>query len=208
MIAFCWSFSGFGSFLGCFFGWCSFDWGGSFGFGWGSFSGSASSCFGFGSSFLGTSVVSDVGGGFFSPSTQEVQPLDIELFDFSITEITEKQATLEVKFKFTNSNFKSIMLHNIKYSIYHDDVRIAVEEIGSSPEGFLASPNYFIITNERPVPIGEKLTITNTGNTPEVWNALENNDLNWRISGEAFFNLSSITAGQENILEFSFSKHD
>ena len=80
--------------------------------------------------------------------------------------------------------------------------------MGSQPEGFLASPNYYIITNERPVAIGEKLTITNTGNTPEVWNALENNDLNWKISGEAFFNLSSITAGQENILEFSFSKYD
>ena len=156
----------------------------------------------------GTSVVSDVGGGFFSPPTQEVQPLDIELFDFSITEITEKQATLEVKFKFTNSNFKSIMLHNVKYSIYHDDVRIAVEEIGSSPEGFLASPNYFIITNERPVPIGEKFTITNTGNTPELWEILTENELNWRVSGEAFFNLSSITAGQENILEFDFSKND
>ena len=169
--------------------------------------------FTFGSNFLGTSVVSDVGGGFFSPSTQEVQPLDIELFDFSIIEITEKQATLEVKFKFTNSNFKSIMLHNIKYSIYHDDVRIAVEEIGSSPEGFLASPNYFIITNERPVPIGEKFTIMNTGKTPELWDTLTNwknsgKELNWRISGEAFYNLSSITAGYENIVKFNFSKYD
>ena len=122
----------------------------------------------------GTSVVSDVGGGFFSPPTQEVQPLDIELFDFSIIEITEKQATLEVKFKFSNPNFKSIMLHSIKYSIYHDDVRIAVEEIGSSPEGFLASPNYFIITNERPVPLGDKFTIMNTGKTPGLWEALTN----------------------------------
>ena len=169
--------------------------------------------FTFGSSFLGTSVVSDVGGGFFSPSTQEVQPLDIELFDFSIIEITEKQATLEVKFKFSNPNFKSIMLHSIKYSIYHDDVRIAVEEIGSTPEGFLASPNYFIITNERPVPIGEKFTIMNTGKTSELWEALTNwknsgEELNWRISGEAFFNLSSITAGYENIVKFNFSKHD
>ena len=169
--------------------------------------------FTFGSNFLGTSVVSDVGGGFFSPSTQEVQPLDIELFDFSIIEITEKQATLEVKFKFTNSNFKSIMLHNVKYSIYHDDVRIAVEEIGSTPEGFLASPNYFIITNERPVPIGEKFTIMNTGKTPELWDTLTNwknsgKELNWRISGEAFYNLSSITAGYENIVEFNFSKYD
>ena len=58
----------------------------------------------------GTTVVSDVGGGFFSPETQEVLPLEIELFDFSILEITEKQATLEIKFKVSNPNYKSIML--------------------------------------------------------------------------------------------------
>ena len=161
----------------------------------------------------GTSVVSDVGGGFFSPSTQDVLPLEIELFDFSILEIAEKQATLEIKFKISNPNFKSIMLQHIKYSVYHNDVQIAVGELGSTPEGFLASPNYYVITNERPVPLGEKFTIKNTGQTPELWEALTSwknsgEELNWRISGEAFFNLSSITAGQENILKFDFSKYD
>ena len=161
----------------------------------------------------GTTVISDVGGGFFSSSTQEVLPINVELFDFSIVEITDKQAVIGVKFKFSNQNFKSVMLQHVKYSIYHDDTRIVIGEIGSIPEGFLASPNYFIITNERPVAIGEKITITNTGNTPELWEALTNwknsgTELNWRISGEAFSNLSSITAGQENIIEFSFSKHD
>ncbi len=128
----------------------------------------------------GTSVVSDVGGGFFSPSTQDVLPLEIELFDFSILEIAEKQATLEIKFKISNPNFKSIMLQHIKYSVYHNDVRIAVGELGSTPEGFLASPNYYIITNERPVPLGEKFTIKNTGQTPELWEALTS----WKNSGE------------------------
>jgi len=156
----------------------------------------------------GTSVVSDTEGGFFSPSTQEVLPLEIELFDFSVLEITEKRATLEIKFKVSNPNFKSVMLQHIKYSVYHNDVRIAVGEIGTAPEGFLASPNYYIILNERPSLIGEKFTITNTGNTPELWKALAKNELNWRISGEAFFNLSSITEGQENILKFDFSKYD
>jgi len=156
----------------------------------------------------GTSVVSDVEGGFFSPSTQEVLPLTIELFDFSVLEITEKQATLEIKFKVSNPNFKSVMLQHIKYLVYHNDVRIVIGEIGTAPEGFLASPNYFIILNERPSLIGEKFTITNTGNTPELWEALTKNELNWRVSGEAFFNLSSITAGQENILKFDFSKYD
>ena len=156
----------------------------------------------------GTTVVSDVGGGFFSPETQEVLPLEIELFDFSILEITEKQATLEIKFKVSNPNYKSIMLQHLKYSVYHNNDRIAVGELGATPEGFLASPNYFVITSERPVPLGEKFTIINTGNNPELWEALSKNELNWRISGEAFFNLSSITAGYENIIKFDFSKHD
>ena len=158
---------------------------------------------------------SDVEGGFFSPSTQaqQVLPIDVELFDISILEITDNQAILEIKFMFSNPNFKSVMLQHVKYSIYHNDARIAIGELGASPEGFLASPNYYIITNERPVAIGEKLAITNTGNTPELWEALTNwknsgTELNWRISGEAYFNLSSLTAGQENILKFDFSKHD
>ena len=162
----------------------------------------------------GTSIISDVEGGFFSSSNQEQQvlPIVVELFNFSILEITDKQATLEIDFKISNPNFKSVMLQHVKYSIYHDDVRIAAGELGSSPEGFLAAPNYYMIM-DRPVPIGEKLTITNTGNTPELWEALtawKNSDteLNWRISGEAFFNLSSLTAGQENILKFDFSKYD
>ena len=156
----------------------------------------------------GTTVVSDVGGGFFSPETQEVLPLEIELFDFSILEITEKQATLEIKFKVSNPNYKSIMLQHLKYSVYHNNDRIAVGELGATPEGFLASPNYYVITSERPVPLGEKFTIINTGNNPELWEALSKNELNWRISGEAFFNLSSITTGQENTLKFDFSEND
>ena len=156
----------------------------------------------------GTSVVSDVEGGFFSPSTQEVLPLTIELFDFSVLEVTEKQATLEIKFKVSNPNFKSVMLQHIKYSVYHNDVRIVIGEIGTAPEGFLASPNYFIILNGRPTIIGEKFTIINTGNTPELWETLTKNELNWRVSGEAFFNLSSITTGQENTLKFDFSEND
>ena len=155
----------------------------------------------------GTSVVSDVGGGFFSPSTQQVLPLEIELFDISILEVTEKEATLQLKFKVSNPNFKSVMLQHIKYSVYHNDARITTGGLGSAPEGFLASSNYFIILNERPTIIGEKFTIINTGNTPELWETLTKNELNWRVSGEAFFNLSSITAGQENILKFDFSKN-
>ena len=162
--------------------------------------------------FTGNSVISDVGedGFFASPSDQgqTVLPLDIDLHDLSILEVTEKQATLNVEFKVSNPNFKSVMLQLIKYSVYHDDELIVVGEIGTRPEGGVTSPNYFIILNERPSIIGEKFTIKNTGNTPELWQTLNNDELNWRVNAEIFFNLSSLTSGQENTLTLDFSKQD
>ena len=162
--------------------------------------------------FTGTSVISDVGedGFFTSPSDlgQTVSPLEIDLHDFSILEVSEKRATLQVEFKVTNPNFKSVMLQLIKYSIYHDDELIEVGEIGTRPEGGITSPNYFIILNERPLIVGEKFTIKNTGNTPELWQALNNDELNWRVTAEIFYNLSSLTSGQENTSTFDFSKQD
>ena len=164
----------------------------------------------------GMSIISDVGeGGFLSPSTQDqtVLPVSIELFNFSIIEINERKATLELEFKVTNPNFKSVMLQHVKYSVYHDGKRIAAGGIGSSPEGFVDTPNYFIVLNERPLIVGEKIIVENSGNTPALWEALENwknsgAELDWRITGEAFFNLSSLTSGQENILHYDFSKYD
>tara|TARA_Y100001949_G_scaffold36265_1_gene28937 strand:- start:1917 stop:2462 length:546 start_codon:yes stop_codon:yes gene_type:complete len=155
--------------------------------------------------------VSDIGkGGFLTPSTEEqiIYPVEIVLHDLTVLEVSEKEATLEVKFKISNPNFKSVMLQHIKYLIYHNDLQIEVGEIGTSPEGFLASPNYFLILNERPSIIGEKFTIKNSGNNPELWEALSKNALNWRVTGDAFFNLSSLTAGQENIIAFDISKQD
>ena len=142
-----------------------------------------------------------------------VLPLNIELFNFSIIELDERQATLELEFKVTNPNFKSVMLQHVKYSVYNDDKRIVAGGIGSTPEGFVDTPNYFIVLNERPLIVGEKFIIKNSGNTPVLWEALNNwknsgVELDWRITGDAFINLSSLTSGQENILSFDFSKYD
>ena len=137
---------------------------------------------------------------------QSVLPLQIELYDLSVLEVDERSATLEIKFKVSNPNFKSVMLQLIKYSIYHDDSRIIAGQIGTKPGGFVETSNYFIILNERPSLIGEKITIKNTGNMPEIWEAFVSNSLNWRVTGETYSNLSSLTSGQENILTFDFTK--
>jgi len=70
-------------------------------------------------------------------------------------------------------------------------------------EWWIAS-NYFTILSEQPTILRETITIKNTGNLPEFWDALTNNAPQWKIKGEASFNLSSITAGGENEITFEF----
>ena len=159
--------------------------------------------------FSGSSIISDVsndGIEFIPSKTPEVLPIQVELERFTILEVSEKMATLDLKFKFTNPNQKSLLLHLIEYKVHHDGQRIAAGEIGSRPQGMVDGSNYFIITSSMPNKIGEKFIIKNEGKTPELWKALENNELEWTISGQAFYNLSSITAGGEKTVSFEFSK--
>ena len=161
--------------------------------------------------FSGT-LISDVGGGEFAPFQEpEVLPLQIEFHNLSVLEISEKQATLDIEFIVSNPNFKSVMVQRLKYTVFHDDTRIVAGEVGSSPTGFVDTSNYFLILNERPVTLGEKFIVKNTGDA-ELWEKLEislvegKNALNWRITAEAYSNLSSLTSGQENIASFEFTK--
>ena len=161
--------------------------------------------------FSGT-LISDVSDGVFSPFQEpEVLPLEIEFHNLSVLEISERQATLEIEFIVSNPNFKSVMLQRLKYTVFHDDTRIVAGEVGSSPTGFVDTSNYYLILNERPVTLGEKFIVKNTGDA-ELWEKLEmslaegKNALNWRITVDAFSNLSSLTSGQENIASFEFTK--
>ena len=161
--------------------------------------------------FSGT-LISDVSDGVFSPFQEpEVLPLEIEFHNLSVLEISERQATLKIEFIVSNPNFKSVMLQRLKYTVFHDDTRIVAGEVGSSPTGFVDTSNYYLILNERPVTLGEKFIVKNTGDA-ELWEKLEMSlaegkiTLNWRITVDAFSNLSSLTSGQENIASFEFTK--
>ena len=54
--------------------------------------------------------------------------------------------------------------------------------------------------------ISDEFNIKNTGQIPELWSALENGDPKWRVTGEAYYNLSSMTAGGENVVDFEFTR--
>ena len=159
--------------------------------------------------FSGSQFINDIskdGLGKLSPAQIQVIPLQIELAKLSVIEVTDEQATVQIDFKVTDLNYKSIILQLIKYELYENGVRITTEEIGQRPEGMVDVSNYFTILSNSPQIIGEKITIRNTGNTPEFWSALTNNTTKWTVKGEAYYNLSSMTSGQENITPFEFTR--
>jgi LEA14-like dessication related protein len=160
--------------------------------------------------FSGSVIIDDVTGrNVLSPSEipNVILPLEVDLVDISILEVNEKAATVEVQFKVTNPNSKSVILQLINYELYENDLRIKISQIGERPIGMVDSSNYFTILPEIPTFLKDTVTIKNTGNTPELWDALSNNTPQWKIKGEASFNLSSITAGGENEISFEFHKN-
>lgn len=155
----------------------------------------------------GSSFIDDTSGGnIISPSEapRVALPLEFELIDLSILEVNEKAATIHVEFKVTNPNFKSVLLQVVTYNLYENDVRVAISQIGERPVAMLEGSNFFTILNERPTILKDTITIKNSGDTPELWDALMSNTPEWKITGEAFSNLSSITAGRENENTFEF----
>ena len=157
--------------------------------------------------FSGSTIIDDTSGGsIVSPSEapRQALPVEFELEDISILEVNEKAAIIQVEFLVTNPNFKAVILQVIKYELYENDIRVAVSQIGERPVGMIEASNYFTILSEQPTILRDTITIKNSGNVPEFWNALINNTPEWKIKGEAFFNLSSITAGGENEITFEF----
>ncbi len=157
--------------------------------------------------FSGSSIIDDTSGGnILSPSEvpRQTLPIKFELEDISILEVNDKAATIKVAFKVTNPNFKSVILQVITYELYENDVRIKLSQIGERPVGMLETSNYFPILSDRPTFLKDTITIKNTGNSPELWDALMNNTPQWKIKGVAYFSLSSITSGGENEITFEF----
>ena len=161
--------------------------------------------------YSGTSIIDDTTGEVrigTSGGMPTLIPLIIELEDIEILNVDERIAFVEISFKVTNPNYKGVILEMIRYTIYEDGMKIGSQSIGdrAAPGGIVSASNYFTILSDRPSMISDEFTIKNNGQIPELWSALENGDPEWRVTGEAYYNLSSMTAGQENEVTFEFTR--
>jgi hypothetical protein len=161
----------------------------------------------------GSSTVSDVP----SDNNQETDPsqqtssLSVELNDISIKEVTPRGATIEIAFKINNPNSNSVIVQVMDYQLfetgYSNKEQISGGQIGSRPEGMVEfGSDYYVLLAENTIILKDKIVLKNTGNTPKLWSDLESDTAKWRVTGTVFYNLSSMTSGQENTLNFEFEK--
>lgn len=139
-----------------------------------------------------------------------VEPIKIELEDVIILEVTERAAVLEIQFKLDNPNSRSVIAQQLKYSLFgstgSDEFKIISGEIGKRPEGMVDGSNYYTLLSKSSIILKDKVTLDYPGNSPELMQILENNQSNWRVTGDLFYNLSSMTSGHENEVHFELTK--
>ena len=135
-----------------------------------------------------------------------VESVNVELEDVSILQVSDRAAIIEIKFKLDNPNSRSVIANLLSYSLYasHDseEYKMATGTIGSRPEGMVDGSDYYIILSNNSVVLKDKIVLDYPGNSPELMSILESSNPSWRVEGYVFFNLSSMTSGQENEIYF------
>lgn len=160
----------------------------------------------------GQAVIDDVSGGpagFLQAPGEELVPIEevrVRLVGVTVEEVHERAATLTVQFEVTNPNEKSVILQYLKYELFEGGSRVHVGEIGSRPSSFVSESNYFTLLAGQPTVLTDVVTLRNTGSTPDLWRAMSDGTASWTISGEAFFNISSMTRGGENTVAFELAQ--
>ncbi len=140
-----------------------------------------------------------------------VNPLEIELDDISVTQISERTATIKIAFKIINPNPGAVIVQTMDYQLfetgYSESEQISGGEIGSRPTGMVEfGSNYYVLLGDNSIILKDTINLRNSGNTPELWTSLKDNTASWHVTGDVFYNLSSMTSGQENELHFDFTK--
>jgi len=144
-----------------------------------------------------------------NPNALKIKPLEIGLQNLSVDKITERSATIKIAFKVANPNPRAVIVESLHYRLYvttySDDEQIAGGEIGSRPTAMLEfGSNYYTLLGNNAIVLKETISLQGHQTDPELWELLKSDSPAWRVTGDIFYNLSSMTSGQENILPFEF----
>ena len=160
--------------------------------------------------FITTSNINTSEDGSAQEISNQVEPITVELEEVSILQVSERAAIIEIQFKLNNPNSRSVIAQMLHYSLFASndsgELKIVSGEIGSRPTGMVDGSNYFTLLSNNSVILKDKVVLDYPGNSPDLMAILESNDPTWKAEGTVFFNLSSMTSGQENEIRFESTK--
>ena len=145
-----------------------------------------------------------------------IELLKVELADISVTKINERSATIEIAFEIFNPNPRAVIVQTMDYNLFETGFssyeQLAGGTIGSRPEGMVEfGSNYYTLLGDNSIVLKKKMVIKNTASSSELWDSLkseyengESGSAKWWVYGTVYFNLSSMTSGQENTVPFEF----
>ena len=141
----------------------------------------------------------------------QVSPIEIELEEIVVSKISERSATIDIAFEIKNPNDRSMIVTTMDYQLYETGYsrteQLGGGQIGHRAEGMVEfGSNYYTLLGGNSIILRDEIVLKNTGNTPELWSDFESNTNTWEVSGVVFYNLSSMTSGQENELAFEFTQ--
>jgi len=149
-------------------------------------------------------------------NTPTIELLTVELKDISVSKISERSATIEIEFEIFNPNPRAVIVQTMDFNLFETGFssyeQLAGGTIGNRPEGMLEfGSDYYTLLGENSINLKKKMTVQNTVASGELWKALqseydngESGSASWRVTGTVYFNLSSMTSGQENTVPFEF----
>ena len=145
-----------------------------------------------------------------------IKLVTVDLQDISVTKINERSATIEIAFEISNPNPRAVIIQTMDFNLFEtgfsSSEQLAGGTIGSRPEGMVEfGSNYYTLLGENSIVLKKKMTITNTATSGALWDSLqseydngESGSASWWVYGTVYFNLSSMTSGQENTVPFEF----
>lgn len=136
-----------------------------------------------------------------------VQPADLQvaLREINVEQTDDQNADVQVVFTAYNPNSATILLETIHYTVLVDDFQMTSDDIGLSPEGFLAGQaNTFTVVGNSTVTLRSTQEAVRNNLTASSWDSMVDGTAQYEVEGLYAYRLTGSNF-QTNFFEREFS---
>ena len=135
---------------------------------------------------------------------QGIKEVILSLTNIEIQKIDEENVKIEVVFDVFNPNRNTLVLETIEYNLIANGIRIAQSDIGERLQGALTGTGqtYYVVP-DLTLTLKDTIQLRKTELFSPIWNDLQNDNVDWRVSGSFFITDPVRLGGQEKKFDFN-----